>query len=124
LGREALKCLNVDSVSDLQDKECSILHLITKEWFRILESSKVRGHENKAKIHPLWERVRSLFFQYFSGNTVDTVCWNSDQGVSCDPRALKKQALGCLSKAFACERGKQDDVFSVTKIGCDWIESV
>lgn len=64
------------------------------------------------------------FFQYFSGTDVSEVKWDAQRSVSCDPQALEKQALGCLSKAFSCRHGKQNDLISVTKIGCDWIEKV
>jgi hypothetical protein len=38
-------------------------------------SGKVRGHENTAELHPIWERVRTLFLTHFSGAEVATVEW-------------------------------------------------
>ena len=58
LGREALKCLGVNTFSDLKEREHAIVNLITHDWFRILKNPKVRGHENTAEIHPIWERER------------------------------------------------------------------
>ena len=92
LGRVALKCLGVNTITDLKEREHAMLDLITKDWFRILKDPKVRGHETSAAIHPVWERVRILFGSYFSGASVEDVKWEKDQSVSCDPVALEKQA--------------------------------
>jgi len=100
LGRDCLKCLGVSSVSDLQKRERGIIELLTTEWLRILGKPKVRGHENTAAIHPIWKRVRNLFFAYFTGNEVE-VEYKKHESLVCDPEALEKQALGCLSKALA-----------------------
>jgi hypothetical protein len=123
LGRDALKALDVDSVSDLQKSERAIVDLLTTEWLRILESPKVRGHENSAAIHPIWERVRNLFFQYFTGSEVD-VHWNRKESVVCDPVALELQALGCLSKALAYSFGEQESEELSLDLGRGWVERV
>jgi len=123
LGRDALKCLGIDSVSDLQKRERGIIDLLTSEWLRILASPKVRGHENTAAIHPVWERVRNLFFEYFTGSEVD-VLWKKRESVSCDPDALEKQALGCISKALAFRHGEQEDPENAVELGSGWMESV
>ena len=124
LGREALKCLGVNTVADLKERECGITDLITHDWFRILENPKVRGHENTAAIHPAWERVRSLFRSYFSGAGVEEVVWEKKQSVSCDPVALEKQALGCLSKALACRFGEQSSRKSSVELANGWVDRV
>jgi hypothetical protein len=124
LGRAALKCLGVNTVADLKERECAIVSLLTHDWFRILESPKVRGHENTAAIHPVWERVRKLFGSYFSGAEVKDVVWEKNQSVSCDPVALERQALGCISKALACRFGEQSSRASSVELGNGWIERV
>ena len=62
LSRSALKALGVDSLEDFRRREHAIVEYLTHHWFRLLEKEKVRGTENEAAVHPLWERVRSLFF--------------------------------------------------------------
>ena len=106
LSRDALKCLGVNTVADLKARERAVVDLVTHDWFRILEKPKVRGCENTAAIHPVWERIRELFATYFSGADVD-VKWNPPAPVSCDPVALEKQAVGCLAKALAVRKGEQ-----------------
>ena len=124
LGRDALKALGVDTVSDLQKSERGIVDLLTSEWFRILKHPKVRGHEKTAAIHPIWERVRSLFFQNFTGAEVTDVSWNKDKNIACDAEALEKQALGCLSKALACNFGEQSSCISSAELANGWIDRV
>ena len=123
LGRDALKSLGVSSVADFRGRERGIIELLTTEWLRILKEPKVRGHENTAAIHPVWERVRNLFFAYFTGNELD-VKWQKPESISCDPVALEKQALGCLSKALAVRHGEQSDSISSTFLANVWIDSV
>jgi hypothetical protein len=123
LGRDALKSLGIDSVSDLQKSERGIIDLLTTEWLRILAAPKVRGHENTAAIHPIWERVRNLFFLYFTGNEV-SVHWEGGDSLSCDPVALEKQALGCISKALAFRFGEQTTEASSVELGNGWVERV
>jgi len=124
LSRDALKCLGVDSVSDLQQSEQGILELLTSEWFRILAEPKVRGHENTAALHPIWERVRELFFLYFTGAELLDVCWNREESLTCDPEALERQALGCLSKALACRYGEQEESCDVVELANGWVDVV
>jgi hypothetical protein len=123
--------LGVDSVSDLQRSDRAIIDLLTTEWLRILEHPKVRGHETRtvgservsAVIHPVWERVRNLFFFYFTGRDV-VVCWGKNESVVCDPVALELQALGCLSKVLAYSFGEQDGEESSVQLGIGWVERV
>ena len=120
LGRDFLRCVGVSSVADLQKREQGIIELLTTEWLRILEKPKVRGCEATATIHPIWERVRNLFFAYFTGNEVE-VEYKKHESLVCDPEALEKQALGCLSAALAVRHGEQDYVESSEHLGNIWI---
>jgi hypothetical protein len=124
LGRDALKSLGVNTVKDLQEREHAIFDLITRDWFRILEKPKVRGYENKAALHPIWERVRTLFLTYFSGSEVETVEWQRKDKTSCDPAALESQALGCISKALAARYGGQKKSQSSVDLVTGWAERV
>ena len=123
LSRDALKCLGVNTVADLKEREQGIVDLVTHDWFRILEKPKVRGTENAAAIHPTWLRVRELFTTYFSGADVD-VKWEKNQSLSCDPVALERQALGCISKALAVRFGEQSSRRSTVELGIGWVERV
>ena len=58
-----------------------------------MENPKVRGHENRAAIHPVWERVQNLFRAYFSGADVSEVVWEKDQSVNCDPVPAKSTSV-------------------------------
>jgi hypothetical protein len=124
LGSNALESFGVRTVKDLQERERAMFDLITMEWFRILKYPKVRGHENTAELHPIWERVRTLFLTHFSGAEVATVEWKRKEKLSCDYVALERQALGCLSKAFAVKYGEQSSRQSTVKIGKGWVERV
>ena len=123
LGRDALKCLGVNTFSDLKERERAIVELITHDWFRILEKPKVRGCENTAAIHPVWLRVCELFRSYFSGADVD-VKWEKNQSVSCDPVALERQALGCISKALGARFGEQENRQLSVELLTGWGERV
>ena len=56
----ALRGFGVKTEHDLYGRMEAIIDMLTHDWFRILERPKVRGTENRAAIHPLWERVRKL----------------------------------------------------------------
>ena len=108
LRRSALKELEINSVQDLMEREKSLFDWLTKHWFRLLAEPKVRGHENTAALHPLWEQVRSAFTKWFPGGE-RVVERHKIEPVSCDPAALEKQAAGCLAISVALRFGKQKD---------------
>ena len=122
LGRKALKCLGVNTVADLKQRERGIVTLVTREWIRFLAKPKVRGTENTAAIHPVWERVCELFQSYFSGAAVKDVKWEKNQSVICDPEALEKQGIGCLSKALAYRYGEQSSRREAVELGAGLLE--
>ena len=107
LKREALKCLDINTISDLKEKELSLVAYLTEVWFRILESPKVRGHENKQTIHPLWKEVQELFRFHFPGNTENRseVKRGKTNIIKCTGEALLKQGMGCLSTMIALCKG-------------------
>ena len=115
LGREALKGFRVTSVDDLLKREQGLIDVLTSDWFRLLEKKKVTGRGKRAKMHPLWKRVRSLFFEHFTGDEIRDVEYRKPAPVSGDPTALLKQAAGCASKAIAIQTGKQASIDDVVK---------
>ncbi|MDR0391953.1 MAG: hypothetical protein LBH59_08610, partial [Planctomycetaceae bacterium] len=113
LWRDLLREIGINTVRDLQRRENALVKFLTKDWFRILSSPKVRGHENTAAIHPVWEKVIQQFNYWFRGITHkdgefvfdQPIIFNRDKLVSCDPELLEKQGLGCLLKSFALRFG-------------------
>ena len=124
LGRTALKCLGVNSVEDMLKSERGIIDLITHDWFRLLETPKVRGRENKTNMHPLWVRVRELFFNHFPGDEVRDVTWREPKPVSCDSTSLLGQAEGCFSTAIAIQGGKPVSPADIDDFFKGWILTV
>jgi hypothetical protein len=118
LGRKALKAFGIRSVSDLLKREKAVINKLTHDWFRILAKPKVRGTENKALVHPLWERIRSLFFRYFPGDEVKEEELKPLESVAVDSKKLLSQAFGCLNKAVALKYGRQADKERVEQIVC------
>jgi hypothetical protein len=123
-GRKALKAFGVRSVSDLLRREKAVINKLTHDWFRILAKPKVRGTENKAEVHPLWERIRSLFFRYFPGDEVKEEDLKPLEPVAVDSKKLLSQAFGCLNKAVALKYGRQADVEQIEAIICSLFSRV
>jgi hypothetical protein len=111
--RDALRRYGIDTFDDLRVSALSLIQIATSEWFRILESSKVRGSENTQKISILWQEVVNSFEYYFSAsNEIEiertrvqlkgTVI--KQESVKVD--RLEKQAVGCLASvaAFCLEK--------------------
>jgi hypothetical protein len=115
LWRDVLREIGINTVSDLYVRENDLVKWLTSEWFRILSHPKVRGHENTASVHSVWQKVIKLFDFYFSnakkenGHLFESkpIEINRDERISCNPESLEKQGLGCLSKAIALRYGAQ-----------------
>ena len=123
MSRDTLKSFGISSVADLKKSERGMIELQTTVWLRILAQPKVRGCEKTAALHPIWERIRNLLFAYFTGNEVD-VKYKKPESLVCDPEALEKQALVCLSKALAVRHGEQSDTKSSEVLANVWIADV
>jgi hypothetical protein len=115
LWREVLREIDINTVSDLQRRENDLVKWLTYHWFRILARPKVRGHENTAAIHSVWQKVIDLFCYWFQGERDESgqlissrpILFDRQQSISCNPDSLERQAMGCLSKAFAYRHGVQ-----------------
>jgi len=109
LRRDALKVKSINSMKDLQEIEPALVEWLTTKWFRILDAPKVRGHENKQAVHPVWQEVQEAFRAYFPGiNGVRReIQSNRKRRLSCESTPLIKQAGGCLATAIALQFGKQ-----------------
>ena len=125
ITRDGLRNMGYHTVEDLFGNEWAIINLITHNWFRITAEPKIKGNEHKQKNHPLWDRIRSLFRLYFpDGYDEAKAEWKPPAPAVCDPVALKKQALGCLSKAFAASNGHDEDMDDTVMLGNVWIDEV
>ena len=109
LRRDALKVKGINTMQDLQEIEPALVEWLTTKWFRILDSPKVRGHENTQAVHPIWSEVQDAFRAYFPGiNGVRReIQPNRKRRLSCESMPLIKQAGGCLATAIALQFGKQ-----------------
>ncbi|MDR1922876.1 MAG: hypothetical protein LBQ66_00765, partial [Planctomycetaceae bacterium] len=125
LWRDALRAIGINTVGDLYDRQKMLVKWLTHDWFRILDKPKVRGHENSAAIHPLWQKVCDLFERWFplpshlDSSSCRPIVFNRSESISCNVDMLKQQAFGCLAKAAAYEFGQQDDIadiYSILKI--------
>lgn len=65
LKGDFLRRYGVRSMGDLFRSAPSLLKFVLTDWFRILDKPKVRGHENKAALSPLWVRVQDVFSAVF-----------------------------------------------------------
>ncbi|MDR2168831.1 MAG: hypothetical protein LBP59_01655 [Planctomycetaceae bacterium] len=118
LWRDVLREIGIDTVSDLYLRENDLVKWLTHDWFRILSSPKIRGHENTASVHPLWLRVRDLFDFWFSNAKRESgelyesqaIDFNRSERISCNPDMLERQGFGCLSKALAFRYGIQGKI--------------
>jgi hypothetical protein len=115
--RDSLRRYGIDTFDDLRVSALALVQLATSEWFRILETSKVRGSENTQKISSLWQEVVDAFEYYFSeSNEIEIERTRADlkgtvtkiESVKVD--RLEKQAVGCLASVAAFCLDKVDDV--------------
>ena len=114
--------MGINSMEDVFENEWAIINLLTQDWLRILEEPKKKGHEHKQKNHPVWDKIRSVFRLYFPGGNDDAkAVWKTPAPVAGDAVALKRQALGCLSKALGVENGEQSDEGESMQRAVDWI---
>ena len=123
IGRSALKCFKINSVDDLLKREQGLIDVLTHDWFRLLEKPRIRGKENKMALHPLWERVRALFFEHFTGSEIRDVEYRKNTLIACEPVDLLKQAEGCLKKATGLKLGTERQDTDVLKFLRWWIEN-
>ena len=97
IGRSALKCFKINSMDDLLKRERGLIDILTHDWFRLLEKPRIRGKENKMALHPLWERVRALFFEHFTGSEIRDVEYRKNTLLACELVDMLKQAEGCIT---------------------------
>ena len=99
--RDALNYFDLQTVEDFNDRLPDVVDYITRRWFRILKTRKVRGRENKQETAQEWDWVQFAFESAFCRGRKSSVPLTRDRSKRIDKRLLVKQALGCLSSATA-----------------------
>lgn len=99
--REALNYFDLNTVADFTERLPDVVDYVTRRWFRILKTPKVRGRENKQEIANEWEWVQFAFESAFCNGRKLSTPLTRDRSKRIDKRLLVKQALGCLSSATA-----------------------
>ncbi|MBQ7815221.1 MAG: hypothetical protein IJ387_12110 [Thermoguttaceae bacterium] len=99
--REALNYFDLQTVEDFAERMPDVVDYVTRRWFRILKTPKVRGRENKQDVSQEWEWVQFAFESAFCQGRKSSVPLTRDRSKRIDKRLLVKQALGCLSSATA-----------------------
>jgi hypothetical protein len=107
LRREALKDFGIDTMTALLAKEHAIVEYLTFDWFRLLESRKVRGHENTQKLSDVWQETIARFKEYFPSmegyrKPLET---RDKNALRCTGKDLIHQAVGCLATMAARAKG-------------------
>lgn len=95
---EYLKNYGIRTFKDFEELQGDLLENFTFEWFRIIDRPKVRGHEREQKLSNIWALVRREINENFPliSKVVKVV---KEKTVKAS--RLIKQAVGCLSSAFA-----------------------
>lgn len=128
LWRDVLRLFEINTVEDLRLAETDIVHFLTTKWLRVLSVPKadVKGHENRAQVHSLWERIQRAFLEYFPGvgRPVREITLSREKPVTCESLALQRQALGCLKTAMALSSGVQSSVDVLYAMACEWLDGV
>ncbi len=112
LGRAALKCFGINTMQDLLEKERALVEYLTHDWFRIFQGEKQKGNETRQAIHPLWQEVQELFFEYFPGSCIERKPIEHKsrrRELKCTGKDLVQQAVGCLATAAAVVKGMFED---------------
>lgn len=101
--RGILRRYGINTFEQLKQAENALPQVVGRDWFRILERDKVRGHENEIKNSPVWDWTLKAFKYYFSGSQVkpDRIRNYRPRPVKLDVSRLLKQAAGLWSSAMA-----------------------
>lgn len=112
LGREQLRSMQINTMSDLLESEQALARYCCKKWFRILEEPKKRGHSHEQEISKEWQQVQEAFDKWFPGadghNKEVRRTYRED--IKCEPEHLEKQSVGCLATMLALTEGMGIDL--------------
>ncbi|MDO4858690.1 MAG: hypothetical protein Q4A17_12180 [Thermoguttaceae bacterium] len=130
LKRGALRRYGIDTFEDLKSAQSALPQVVGRDWFRILERDKVRGHENEIKNAPIWDWTLRAFKFYFSGGGVspDVLRNSRPCPVKLDVKRLMKQAAGLFSSAMAVCSDRVSDLKPIVDFAkqfiCDFGEEI
>lgn len=102
--REALSYFDLNSVADFTDRLPDVVDYVTQRWFRVLNSPKVRGCENKQETSQEWNWVRYAFESAFCGGKKSSAPLTRDRSKVLERKLIMKQACGCITSATAYDR--------------------
>lgn len=95
--REKLKTFAVDGLDDLIRRSASILAYLTQQWVRVTDGPVQRGNTERARLHPIWERVIEGFRKL--GDTLPAV--RVDVRGAVRVKHLVSMARGCFESIAA-----------------------
>lgn len=102
--REALNYFDLNTVADFAERLPDVVDYVTRRWFRILKTPKVRGRENKQEIANEWEWVQFAFESAFCNGRKSSVPLVRDRTKVLERKLIMKQACGCITSAIAFDR--------------------
>jgi hypothetical protein len=108
----------IETVDDLLAKGGAMLEWLTLEWFRLTDGLPDRdnGHEARAVLHPLWERVRAAFVAWIGApaGPVEVRPWKRPSA-----KRLWQGLLGCLTSIAAVTGREFETVGDLAKWAVD-----
>lgn len=99
--RPALKAFEINSVQDFTNRMVDVVQYLTSQWFRILGNRKIRGKENRQEVATEWRWVQYAFYSTFCKGKLSQAPLKTRNVKRIDRRNIFRQALGCVSSAFA-----------------------
>ena len=102
--REALSYFDLNSVADFTERLPDVVDYVTRRWFRVLNSPKVRGCENKQETAQEWNWVRYAFESAFCNGQKSSAPLTRDRSKVLERKLIMKQACGCITSATAFDR--------------------
>lgn len=113
-----LRRYKIRTFDDLIKYAPALVEHLTSDWFRILETKKVRGSENEQAVSPIWGQVRAAFKDVFGRFGAAELERRPRRRVVPDVKRYVQCALGWLTSAAAalsttCANVDKSDFLSV-----------
>ena len=98
IRRETLKSRGIHTQADWEREKAGFIRWLTEDWFRMTEEDVDRTNTTRAKTWKNWQIVQALFAEWAGAGPKPP---KLGLGIHLDPKALIKQAAGCISQAMA-----------------------
>ena len=105
--RSALKAFEINSVKDFTSRIVDVVEYLTSHWFRILADRKIRGKENRQDVANEWRWVQYAFYSTFCEGKLSQTPLKTRNMKRIDRKNVFRQALGCVSSAFAYDANSE-----------------